>query len=247
VTNHARITDDSIAGITAEPIPAPSSREANASAVKGAVQLWFDDGGVNLAEVLYTTSGTVTDGFIGSGVSQTITVAADAGQPAFQVTDAECLPTASSDLKAGKMNLAASGVNVAESVTLTAVDATSATGVFLVSKPATTVATQAVCAGMFPSFVTVGDAIKVSVDGGTATWKPGTFRNDGPDVVAQLGFFNKLLLNGATVTFTIATPGITFSPNTCLFVDAATPRAPAGRSCRPTAADVHAQPTPWPD
>lgn len=184
---------------------------AGAGAALGAVIFDVTVDTLGLSEILATASGATDGGFTGSGVAQAIDVTLDAGSPDFDVTGTACDPSGS----VGKATLAASGVQVAESVTITATDgSTTMTGVFLVTKPDGVAITQSVCATRFPSFATVGDAVDVFNQWGYNTSLQAGVNSQNPsDLEADLGFFDGLLLDGDTVTFTIDTAGVVFSPD----------------------------------
>jgi hypothetical protein len=189
--------------------------KANLSAPQGPVAFIVSSDSVGLGDALVTITGTLTSGVTGSGSSQSVGVTADnPALPYFQVTGTLCSPSSVGSV--GKLHVDAAGASPAEDVTVTAVGAGTVTGVFLQSKPAGTAVSQQICAPVFPSFVTVGDAVKVTTTGGTSTWTAGTTGNDGANIKAQLGFFDGLLLSGDKVTFTIQTAGVTYSPDSCI-------------------------------
>ncbi len=217
--------------------------EADIDAPDGAVIFNVNDDGVGIPETLATASGE-TDGDF-TAIATSILVTLNDGSPDFMVTDDPCDPSAVG--KAGKATVAASGAAVVESVTVTGTDgSTYLDGVFLVTKPDGVAVTQTVCAARFPSFVTVGDAVDVTV-GTVPNMQAGLNSQDGANVVVQLGFFDELLLDGDVITFTIATAGVLFSPDSCVTdcvtsgdIDLGTPTLGAGRTTISVAIDEDA-------
>ena len=182
---------------------------AAGTAEAGAVILTTTANGLNISEILATASG-LTTGAITGGVSTTVAYSVDSGSPVFGVTGATCIGGAT----VGSVTVAASGVVAAETFsTSTAAGTFTKATPFTGDKPIGTAVTQSACAARFPSFVTVGDAIEAYLDGSTETWSAGVSRQDADDVCATLGYFDDLLASGATVVFTIATAGVTFSTN----------------------------------
>lgn len=185
--------------------------KATVAAALGAVKFTVLVNGIGLSQSLVTASGVLAADLI-PPASAAVTL--DTGSPGFQPTSTACTGGA---LSASKVTIAAKGVSVAETFTAAAGTTggtiTYAVGAVTVTHPAGAVVTQSVCANMFPSFVTVGDAIKAYLDGSTETFNAGVSRQDADDVCARLGFADGLVAKSATVTFTIATAGVTFSTN----------------------------------
>ncbi len=192
---------------------------AQADAAFGAVLFPVTADTVGLAESLYTVTG-VTDSAIVAGATLSFDYVLDA--PAvgadFQVTGTVCTNT-DGNLEAGKVTVAASGVALEETFSAVATTGggviTKAT-VLVAGKPIGTAVSQAVCVTQFPSFATVGDAVEVYNHDATSTFQAGVNNQDDGDVHTGLGFFDELLLSGDSVTWTIATAGVTFSPNSCV-------------------------------
>jgi hypothetical protein len=209
-----------------------------AAAAKGAVIFDVDGDTVGLPEGLVPASGTTTSVITG-GVSASFTYALDAGSSDFQVTGTACDSAVA--LSAGSVTVAASGIVAAETFSAvaatgggTVTKATPLTG----DKPVGTVVTQNVCDTRFPSAVTVGDAVDVS-SATIPTLQAGVNNQDAGDVTVLLGYFDGLLQDGDTITFTIDTPGVLFAPNSCLIpsacitgtnITAASPVLGAGRT-----------------
>ena len=187
---------------------------AGAGAAAGAVIFSVTADGVGLPEGLFPAAG-VTTSLITGGSDASFTYALNAGSPDFQVTGTACDSAAA--LAASSVTVAAYGVVPAETFS-----AVAPTGVSTVTKstPLTgnkaigTGVTQNVCDTRFPSAVTVGDAVDVTVEN-TTTLQAGVNSQDGGDFTVQLGFFTgRLLRSGDTVTITNTTAGVLFSPNT---------------------------------
>jgi hypothetical protein len=169
----------------------------------------------------------------------------DTGSPAFQPTGTICDSAAA--ITASTVTVAADGVVPAE--TVTAIAGTNATTIvkataFTGAKSIGIAVTQNVCATRFPSVVTVGDAVDVDTPT-VSTMQAGVNNQDGSGpggtgvTTVLLGYFDGLLQDGDTVTFTIDTPGVLFSPDSCLIVStcivgtnitAASPVLGAGRT-----------------
>jgi len=216
-----------------------------AAAAKGAVIFAVTDvTPVGLPEGLVPASGTLTVPIVG-GTDTAATVVLDAGSPAFQPTSTACANASAGS--ASTVTVAAAGVVLVEVVT--AIAPTNATTVtkataFTGSKPIGTAVTQTVCATRFPSPVTVGDAIDVDTPT-VSTMQAGVNSQDGSGpggtgvTTVLLGYFDGLLQDGDTITFTIDTAGVLFSPDSCLVVStcivgtnitAASPVLGAGRT-----------------
>jgi hypothetical protein len=207
-----------------------------AAAAQGAVIFDVDGDTVGLPEGLVPAAG-VTAAAITGGVTANFAVTLNAGSPAFQVTGTACDSAAA--LSAGNVTVAASGIVPAE--TFAAVATTDGTQVTKASpltgdKPVGTAVTQQVCDTRFPSVVTVGDAVDVSA-ASIDTLQAGVNNQDAGNVTVLLGYFDGLLQDGDTVTFTIDTPGVLFSPNSCITacvtgtnITAASPTLGAGRT-----------------
>jgi hypothetical protein len=188
---------------------------AGPGASRGALIFPYSADTLGLSQTLATATGTTTTA-ITAGTSTTVTVAVDPWSPPFQVTGTVCDGGA---VSAGNATVAASGVVAAEPFAVagattpspqTLTKATPFTG----DKPIGTAISQPVCADRFPPPVVVaGDAVLVSRVGATATLRAGVSSQAPAPINAQLGRFSGLLLAGDTVTFTIQTPGVLFSPD----------------------------------
>jgi hypothetical protein len=192
--------------------------EALGTAVQGALIFLVVDDLIGLSESLVTVTGTTTSNIDG-GLSTAVAYALDnpASPIDFQVTGTTCNPIASNPLKVGQVTVAAAGAAPAE--TFSAVAPTGAGVItkgstFTANKPIGTAVSQSVCATIFPSPVTVGNAVLVYPDEARAVLQAGTNSNSAAAIGAQLGFFDGLLKSGDTVTFTIDTAGVAFSPET---------------------------------
>jgi hypothetical protein len=209
-----------------------------ATAAKGAVIFSVTADTVGLPEGLVPASGTTTSAITG-GVSASFTYALDAGSSDFQPTGTACDSAVA--LSAGSVTVAESGIVAAETFSAvaptgggTVTKSTPLTG----DKPIGTAVTQNVCDTRFPSVVSVGDAVDVSV-ASVSTLQAGVNSQDAGNMTVLLGFFDGLLQDGDTITFTINTPGVLFSPDSCLIpsacvvgtnITAASPTLGAGRT-----------------
>ncbi len=195
--------------------------EAQDDAAQGAVIFSVINDGLNLPEGLVPASGIVATAAIVGGTTTTFAVTMDDGSPDFQVTGADC--DSATVLEAGQVTVAAAGVVAAE--TFNAVTPTDGTQVSKTtpltgSKAIGTAVTQSVCATRFPSPVTVGDAVNVfNQNDDFPAFQAGTNSQNPGDIEAALGFFDDLLLANDIVTFTLATSGVLFSPDSELTDD----------------------------
>lgn len=192
--------------------------KALVTAAVGVVQFRVIVNGVGLSDALVTASGVLAVDLIPPAAAS---VTLDAGSLGFQQSAVDCVGGA---VASGKVTIAAKGVSVAETFSAAAGTAGGtinyAAGAVTVTHPADAVVTQSVCAARFPSFVTVGDAVKVTVPGGAANIQAGVNNQDAGNVTADLGAFDDLLQDGDIITFTINTAGVLFAPNSCLLVGA---------------------------
>lgn len=200
-------------------------------AALGAVQLRVTSNGIGLSEALFTTSGTITANTAAGTTSIGVTL--DSGAfVGFQPTGQAC---AGGALKSGQVTIAAKDLSLAETFDASAgtsggtIVKSGGTGTY---HPAGAAVTQSVCAAVFPSFVTVGDAVKVNLIGSAPTWYAGYARNSlkggplswsvpmqnypdtstGNFIKVRLGYGDGLIsASDATVTLTITTPGVTYS------------------------------------
>ncbi len=180
-----------------------------------------------LPEGLVPASGT-TETLITGGDSDSFDYLLDDGSPDFQVTGTACDSAAA--IEASTVTVAAAGVVPLETfsadtvagaappgdLTGTVTKATPLTG----NKAIGTAVTQSVCASRFPSAVTVGDAVNVFNQWEfNPSLQAGVNNEDPADIEADLGFFDELLLANDIVTFTLATTGVLFSPDSELTDD----------------------------
>lgn len=198
-----------------------SGLRVNAAAAAELGALIFNVTGdtLNLSQIVATATG-VTNTVITGGVSTTVGVTVDAWSPPFQVTGEACTFGTGAN---GNVTVAAHGVVAAETFATTTggTTLTKATP-FSGDKPIGTAVSQPVCAARFPSPVVVGDAVLALLDpdwGAPELFEAGVNSQNPADALAQLGWFDDLLLAGDTVTFTIVTPGVLFTPDDELLDD----------------------------
>jgi hypothetical protein len=203
---------------------------AASTAEQGALIFPITTDTLGLSNILATATGTTTTA-ITAGVTTSVTVAVDAWSPPFQVTGTACVGTGS----AGSATIAAEGVAPAETFAVATATAPAATQTLTKATPFTATKTvgraisQTVCAARFPSPVVVGDAVLVwNADGFNPNFEAGVNSQTPAWIRAQLGWFNDLLLAGDSVTFTIQTPGVLFTPDDSLIWNVTSPNIGIG-------------------